>query len=166
MYRPEFYCNGLIFMHHTNPSEWFIKPIILGQGTYHGEIGEFIIYGNNLPVWMLTVPAMVFLCILAFKKISFEIGVPVIFFFVTYAIFLFVKRPLFIYSSIPLLPFAFTAIAYAIKQLADRYGAKLYYTAMVVMLTWSLYLYPFVTAKRVWVPLYKYILNLSDVKIH
>jgi dolichyl-phosphate-mannose-protein mannosyltransferase len=167
-YTLEGYSPNLFFMSHPSASEWFIKPVIMGQGTFIDvDRGEFILYGNNLPLWILTIPAMVGLLITAVRKKSATVALPALFFCSTYMLFLFVKRPVFIYSALPLLPFAFTAIAQGMGQLSGRFGRGVYYTSLAVMLAWSLYLYPLVTAKKVPVAPYRYIiLNNPDVKIH
>jgi dolichyl-phosphate-mannose--protein O-mannosyl transferase len=140
---------------------------MVGQGTYQSaEQGEFILYTNNLPVWILTIPSLIAMSIVAVRKRAKILGLPALFFCATYVLFLFVKRPAFIYSAAPLLPFAFTAIAYAIVRLTERYGVRMYYAVLIVMVAWNLYLYPLVTAKKVPVALYSYILNKADVKIH
>lgn len=165
-YQPYFYSSGLVFLSHISAGEWFIRPVMVGQGTYIGaDQGEFILYANNLPVWILTIPSLIGMSMLAVRKRSMTMALPVLFFCTTYMLFLFVRRPAFIYSATPLLPFAFTAIAYAIVRLTERYGVRLYYAVLVVMVAWNLYLYPLVTAKKVPVALYSYILNHADIKI-
>ena len=166
-YTPEDYSSNLFFLSHLNASEWFIKPIMAGQGTcFSPERCEFIIYGNNLPVWILTLPAMAATGIIALRRKSIRFGIPVLFFLSTYILFLFVKRPTFIYSSIPLLPFAFTAIALCISELSDRLNGKIFYVVLAVLLCWSLYLYPLVTAKKVPTAYYRFILDKADLKIY
>jgi len=167
-YRLENYDQNLIFVSHASAAEWFLKPIMLGRGTYLGPgKGEFIVYMNNLPVWILTVPSIVILSIIAFGRRTIRIGIPAVFFAATYILFLFVKRPVFIYSAVPLLPFAFTAIAYSFSELAGKFRVKaVSVAALSVMLAWNLYLYPFVTAKKVPIAPYRYLLEHSEIIIH
>lgn len=165
-YRPESYNSSMLFLSHTSALEWFIRPVMVGQGTYlDADRGEFIIYMNSLPIWILTIPAMIGMVVRASRKNSLTIALPCLLFCATYGLFLFVKRPAFIYSAAPLLPFAFTAIAHGVSQLAARYGARLYYVILAVMLAWNLYLYPLATAKKVPLTPYRYLLNHSNVKI-
>ncbi len=166
LYKPESYETGLVFLSHTSAVEWFIRPVIVGHGTYLVDgLGEFRLYLNNTPIWIFTIPSMIGMAILSVRNRSMTIALPVMLFCASYVLFLFVRRPAFLYSVTPLLPFAFTGIAYGIWRLADRFGVSLYYVALAGMLTWNLYLYPLVTAKKVPVALYSYILNNADVKI-
>ena len=167
LYYVQGYQPGLFFVSHISAGEWFVSPIVVGQGTFlDNNKGEFILYMNNLPIWILTIPSMIVMGILAVRKRSLLIFLPVLFFSSSYLLFLFIKRPAFIYSAVPLLPFAFTAIAYAITQLSDRYGARIYFAAMAVMLAWNTFLYPLVTAKKVNVAPYGFMLSNPDVKVH
>ncbi|MEK6744924.1 MAG: glycosyltransferase family 39 protein [Nitrospirota bacterium] len=167
LYKPESYEPELVFLSHTKAVEWFIRPIVVGHGTYLGNgLGEFRLYMNNLPIWILTIPSMIGMAILAMRRRAVTLALPVMFFCGSYVLFLFIKRPAFLYSVTPLLPFVFTAIAYSIWRIAERFGSKLYYVALVVMVSWNIYLYPLVTAKQVPVSLYRYMIdNNADVKI-
>lgn len=162
------YDSGLFFLKHTSAEEWFTRPVIVGQGTYSNVgigRGEFILFVNNLPIWILTIPSMIGISFLSIKEKTSRYLIPVMFFCATYALFFFVKRPAFIYSSVPLIPFAFTAIAICITRLTERFSPKAYYAILAVMLTWNLYLYPLVTAKKVPVAPYRLILEHADIKL-
>jgi len=164
---PEHYSPELFFLRHISAAEWFVRPIMVGQGTYLDTThGEFILYANSLPVWILTFPALIGMAIMAVREKEFPLALPALYFCASYLLFLFVKRPAFIYSAVFLLPFAFTAIAHGITQFADRYGVRLYYAALAVILAWNMYLYPLVTAKQVPVAPYQYLLNNADINIH
>lgn len=166
--RPDHYERGFFFVSHTSAAEWFMKPVMVGQGTLldmNGN-GEFVLFINNLPIWICTLPALIGISVLAIKRKSFTIALPVLLFCVTYLLYLKVDRPVFLYSASTLLPFAFTAIATCMVWLADKFSAKLYYGAVVIMLTWNLYLYPLVSAKQVPVAWYGYILKYADVRMH
>jgi len=167
LYTSETYIPGMIFLSYPSASEWFVRPIVVGQGTYlNAHVGEFILFVNNLPIWILTIPSMIGLAIVAARKKSMAIALPVVFFCASYMLFLLVRRPVFLYSSVPLLPFAFTAIAFLTVKLSDRFSAKLYYAVLVLMLSWSLLLYPLVTAKKVPIALYRYILDDTHIIIN
>jgi hypothetical protein len=145
---------------------WFTRPILLGQGTYlDGDRGEFVLFTNDLPIWILTLPSMIFLVILAARRRNLTTAMPALLFFGTYALFLCVGRPLFVYSAVPLLPFAFTAIACVVTKLADKYGAAIYYGCLAAFVSWNGYLYPLVTAKKVPMALYRYIIDGSGITI-
>lgn len=166
-YRPQNYQSGMIFLSHTSAAEWFIRPVWVGQGTYIGQDrGEFIMYLNSLPVWILTIPAMIWLALQSWKKRSLQQAYPVLFFCVSYSLYLIVKRPAFLYSATFLLPFAFTAVAFALTQLTDRFAKPLYYLIAGCLLTWNLYIYPLVTAKKIPVAPYRFLLERSEIAIH
>lgn len=161
------YDYGLFFLKHISAAEWFVSPIMVGQGTYAGVgvgRGEFILYFNNLPIWILTIPSMVGMTVLSLREKNSQLVIPVLFFCVSYALFFFVRRPAFIYSATPLLPFAFTAIATCITRISDRSRPWIYGTVLTIILTWNLYLYPLVTAKKVPVAAYRYLLEHADIK--
>lgn len=161
------YMSGLVFLSHLSAGEWFVRPIVVGQGTYFGTgTGEFVLFLNNLPVWILTIPSLVGISILALKRRCLKTALPVLLFCGSYMLYLFVKRPAFLYSVVPLLPYAFTLIAISITEIANRYSARIYAATLVVMLGWNLYLYPLVTYKKVPVAPYRYILNSKDIQIH
>lgn len=167
MYTSQYYDQELILLSHTSAAEWFVSPIILGQGTYISpDQGEFALFVNNLPIWILTVPSMIVLAVIAVKKKSMTLALPVLLFCASYALFLFIRRPAFLYSTAPLLPFAFTAIAFTITKITDKYGPKLFYPVLAVMVSWNLFLYPLVTAKKVPIAPYEFIVNNPDVHIH
>ena len=166
-YQPQNYDYGLIFLSHISAGEWFFRPVIVGQGTLlPNNGGEFILYMNSLPVWILTFPAMTGIFILGAYRQNLRMVIPVLFFCATYVLFLFVKRPTFIYSAVPLLPFAFTAIACGITHIAERYSARIYYVAITLMLAWNLYLFPLVTAKKIPMAPYRYIIESPGVQSH
>jgi len=165
--RPSSYEPGFVFLSQTSAVEWFIRPIVIGEGTYLStDRGEFIIFLNNLPIWILTIPSMIGLAIVAVRRRCMTLALPALFFCASYMLYFIVQRPVFLYSAVPLLPFAFTAIAFMIMKLSDRYGSRLFYTILAVMVSWNLFLYPLVTAKKVPIALYSYIINNPDVKLH
>lgn len=156
---------GLVFLSHLSASEWFIKSIIVGTGTYLGEgKGTFMLFINNIPVWILTLPALIGVFIAAAQKKCLKTALPALFFCASYILFVFVKRPLFLYSVVPMLPFAFSLIGYGITQIAERYSGRIYVTLLALMLGWNLYIYPLVTFKKVPVMPYRYILDSKDIQ--
>lgn len=158
--------SGLFFLKHSQVSEWFTRPVIVGQGTYLGaDHGEFTLYGNNLPVWILTIPALIGMTISAILNKNLKMALPALFFCASFMLFLFVKRPIFIYSAAPVLPFAFTLIAQGICLLTDKFSPRLSLAVIAVIFMWNMYLYPLVTAKKVPLTPYRYILNNAYVEI-
>lgn len=164
-YTSQSYESGLVFLTHTSALEWFTRPIIVGHGDYsaNGQ-GTFRIYSNNLPIWIWTIPSMIAMTILAVRKRTIKLALPVLIFCASYLLFIGVNRPAFLYSAAPLLPFAFTAIAYGINRLADRFGVVIYYAALIGILSWNLYLYPLVTAIKVPVAVYSHILERTEIR--
>jgi len=166
-YQLQQYNPNLLFLTHASAREWFVAPIIVGQGTFvSADRGEFIIYMNSLPIWGLTLPAIAVMAVHAARKKSLALALPALVFCATYALYFIVKRPAFIYSAAPLLPFAFIAIAYVIARLSDKFGLKCYVAALALLVGWNLYLYPLVTAKKVPVAAYRSILERPEVKVH
>jgi len=166
-YTQNSYDYGLFFLKHLSAGVWFVRPIIIGEGTYIGtNQGEFILFMNNLPVWIFTLPALATLAAVAIRKKSMPLAFPVLLFLASYSLFLIVKRPAFLYSVTFLLPFAFTAIAYCLSRIADRYSVKLYYCVLFVILAWNMFLYPLGTAKKVSVVPNRFILDRADVQVH
>lgn len=165
-YTADNYMDGMIFLTHLSAGEWFTSSIVVGNGSLFGNgAGEFILFTNNLPIWIFTIPSMVAVLIVAARKKSVQIALPALFFCCSYMLYLFVKRPAFLYSVVPLLPYAFTAIAIAVTQLAQKYSVKFYYGALSLMLAWNMYLYPLATRKTVSVAPYKFILNNKDIQV-
>lgn len=165
-YTAENYMAGLVFLTHLSPTEWFIKPIVVGEGRYFGNnMGQFILFTNNLPVWIFTIPSMVVVLVSAVRKRSLNLAMPALLFCGSYMMYLFVKRPSFLYSVVPMLPYAFTLIACTTMQFAERYSRRFCSVALVVMLGWNLFLYPLVTYKKIYVTPYRYILNSKDIQV-
>ncbi len=145
---------------------WFTRPIVLGQGTYlDGGRGEFVLFTNDLPIWILTLPAMIGLMVLAARRRALGAAMPALLFLAGYALFLGVERPVFLYSAVPLLPFAFTAIACVVTVIAERVGAGVYYACLAAFVSWNAYLYPLVTAKKVPMALYRWIVEGSGITL-
>jgi len=160
------YQTGLVFISHLSAGEWFTSSIVVGDGHYFGNgTGQFILAGNNLPVWILTIPSIIVLLVIAARRKSLTLALPSLFFCGTYMMYLFVKRPAFLYSAAPLLPYAFAAIAYTVSHCAERYGIRFYYAALALTLTWNIYLYPLATHKTVNVTPYRFILKSKDIII-
>lgn len=165
-YTADNYMSGLVFISHLSAGEWFTKSVVVGEGRYFGNgTGEFILFTNNLPIWILTIPSIAALLVTAARKKSLKVALPALLFCSSYMLYLFVKRPTFLYSAIPLLPYVFTAIAYMVSQLAERCGIKIYYGTLALILAWNMYLYPLATHKKVSVAPYRFILNSKDIII-
>jgi dolichyl-phosphate-mannose--protein O-mannosyl transferase len=152
------------FLRPTSALDWFVAPVLFGQGATTAEgSGQFVVFGNNLPVWAFALPSLALCGYVAVKRRSVRWGAPVLFFLATYALLVLVRRPTFIYSAVPLLPFAFTAIALAASLVAERVGARGPRVLVAAMVASNLYLYPLVTAKDVPLALYGHVLSKVDL---
>jgi dolichyl-phosphate-mannose-protein mannosyltransferase len=162
--KPEHYEHSFIFLSHISAKEWFLQPVMVGQGTMLEQgMGEFALFINNLPVWIGTFPSLVCLTVQSLRNKTLLLALPVMMFIATYMLYLLVSRPVFLYSAGTLLPFAFTAVAICVTWLADKFGGRIYYAIVVLVLGWNLYLYPLVTAKKVPVAWYLLVLKYSDI---
>lgn len=167
LYQRENYDFGLFFLKHTSAAEWFLGPVIVGQGTYlDAEHGEFILFMNSLPIWILTLPALIGTAVLSLREKNWGLAAPALLFCASYLLYFLVRRPSFIYSAVPLLPLALTTIACAAQRLGARFGSRAYYAALALMVAWNLFLYPLVTAKKVPVAPYRYVLDHADLNLH
>lgn len=161
-----------VFHGHLSAAEWFVAPVMMGEGTHLGpDRGEFILFVNDLPVWGLTLPAMAVVGVAALRRRSLALAWPVLFFAASYALFLLVRRPAFLYSAVPLLPFAFTAIGAALWLVAARpgggpWGRRAFWLAAALLVGWNLYLFPLVTAKQVPLAPYAPVLERAAVRLH
>lgn len=160
------YPAGMRFLAHTSSLEWFTGWIVEGHGALlEGGRGEFQLYMSDGPVWLLTLPAMAVLLALAWGRRRPALAAPALFFFSSWALFLFVDRPAFVYSAVPLLPFAFTAVATALVLLADRLSRRAWLGVLAVALAWGLFLYPVATAKKVPLGPYRFLLQREGVRV-
>jgi 4-amino-4-deoxy-L-arabinose transferase-like glycosyltransferase len=150
----------------SSPWVWFVKPIIYGfQIKTEGIWGQFHIFMNNWPVWVLTVPSTLYVAYLMWRKKDRYVSLIFIVFVLSYLQLLLLKRPLFLYSSIPLLPFALLIIAFTVVTVINKYQKKVLYFRIVCsfIVVWGLYLYPLATDKSV--PLFLYAPLLAKTKI-
>jgi len=148
------------YLRLTHSLDWFVAPVMFGQGVYlPPDRGQFIVFGNNLPVWAMTLPSMGLCAYQAVRRRSIRLGLPVLLFLATYALFVVVRRPTLIYSAIPLLPFAFTAIGVAVARVSDRLGRAASLGLVAAMVASNLYLYPLAAAREIPVALYDHVLS-------
>jgi dolichyl-phosphate-mannose-protein mannosyltransferase len=156
-----------VFHGHASALEWFVRPILIGYG-FHPEPDrwEFVLYGNDLPIWGLALPAVIATLVLAIRDRRPALALPALLFLAPYLPLVLARRPVFVYSAIPLVPFAFAAIGAAVARLADRFGARLYAVAVVVMVGWNLYLYPLVATRRVPLAPYRWLLDGAEILMH
>lgn len=153
------------YLRLTSAEDWFVAPVMFGQQLASGESGgaRFLVFGNNLPVWGLTLPAMVVCAVVAVRERSLAWATPVLCFLATYALPFVARRPSFIYNAVPLLPFAFTAIAVALSRAGAWLDRRLAWAAGAALLVSNLYLYPLATAREVPPAPYAHVLSIIDL---
>lgn len=165
--QPDMFNQAYPYLRPTSALDWFVAPVMFGDETQIAPgAARFMIFGNNLPVWAMTLPSVGLCGVLALKRRSLRWGAPVLFFLATYALPVIVRRPTFIYSAIPVLPFAFTAIALATSWSAERLGWRAAGGLVTAMIAANLYLYPLVTAKEIPVALYGHVLSNVELARH
>ncbi|MGB8930006.1 MAG: phospholipid carrier-dependent glycosyltransferase [Anaeromyxobacteraceae bacterium] len=156
-----------VFQNHTSALEWFLRPIWIGDGKLLGaDRGVFLLYVNDLPIWGFTLPAVAATAVLAWRVRRLDWAMPALYFAAMYLLFLPVERATFIYSALPLLPFAFAAIALLLDRCTDRLPPQVHWGIAGILLAWNLYLYPLVTAHPIPVALYRWLLVSSELAIH
>lgn len=148
----------------SNPWKWFLTPIVhVAQYGQEGAFGRFFVFMNNIPVWLLTLPALILTLIHAGKEQHAHIPsvLVVVLFFATYAPLMLSPRPIFLYSAIPILPFAYLSLARSVVSLSGN--ARQYRAVCIALILWGAYLFPFVTGMNVPVSLYAPLLKMGNV---
>lgn len=155
----EFYDSAMAFFRpDVHPSwTWFLRPVVLGNPIdREGAWGRFLVIMNNIPVWGLTMPAMLHLAVRSFRQRALLPSLPVILFLAFALPFAAVERPVFLYSAIVLLPFAFLASADLVVSLLDALGATArgFRSIAAGYAAWGLYLVPLILGQPVPLVLY------------
>lgn len=152
------------YLRPTSPTDWFVSPVLFAQQLATADGGaRFLLFGNNLPVWGLTLPAMAVCGAVAVRERSVRWATPVLCFVATFALPLFARRPSFIYNAVPLLPFAFTAIALAVSRVGAWLDRRIAWAIAAALLLANLYLYPLATAREIPPAVYTHVLSLTEV---
>ncbi len=144
--------------------QWFVKPIIIiFQNGGQDLSGQFVVFMNNFPFWLLVLPSLVYLLYHGLRYADRHVLIACALFIVTYLQFLLVRRPLFIHSTMAIMPFAYILLAYFLVSIVEKLKlkGKTFNILMALIALWGVYLYPFVTGRMVPVWLYKPILALS-----
>lgn len=112
-----------ILMELKGPERWFISFIGIAfcKESHEGWSNYFAIM-NNLPLWIFTFPALIYLILFGIIQKNINILLIPLLFFTLYIPFLIVDRPIFLYSALPVIPFAFIAISYAAVMTLKRFG--------------------------------------------
>ncbi|HEY6872953.1 MAG TPA: glycosyltransferase family 39 protein [Geobacteraceae bacterium] len=150
----------------SSPWGWFLRPLIDGGLVRRdGGLGQFFVFMNDPPVWLLTFPAAVFMGHRAWKERNRSLAGFVILFLAMYGQFVVVRRPIFLYSSVTFLPFVCILAAFLVVSLMERWRASAWHygVAMGAIASWGLYLYPLVTGRFVPVSLYVPLFAMGNV---
>lgn len=154
------------YLRLTSPLDWFVAPVMFATETVTGpDTARFLLFGNNLAVWGLTLPALITCAVVAVRRRSPGLALPVLLFVATYTVPLVARRPTLIYSTIPLLPFAFTAIGMATTLVAERLVRRAGWAVAALLVGSNLYLYPLAAGRDVPVALYAPLLSRVDVTV-
>ena len=146
------------FVNHTaleasgKPWEWFLKPIFWGhQRLINSEEGRFLFHSNNIPFRLLVLPSITATSIYAIKnRLSTQILVPMLF-ISCYLLLILAQRPMFSYSSIPLLPFAYISVAFAVITSCKKIAKEqyVYSSFLVLIILWVIYMFPLISGQAV-----------------
>lgn len=163
---PEAFAGDTVYLAHTSAWEWFGGRVAVGDGSATGGgRGVLLLYLTSWPVWLLTLPGLAGLLVLAWRRRAPALALPAAFFLPSWGLLLAVDRPAFVYSAAPLLPFAFTAVAIAAVLLADRLHRHAWVALLAAALAWNGYLYPLATAREVELGRYQSILEDRGVQV-
>ncbi len=159
------------FAHHREflaaggkPWEWFIKPAFWGhQRLFSKETGIFLIQCNNPPFRLLTLPSLLVASAYAFKRrAARELLAPALF-VGCYLLMMLARRPIFGYSALPLVPFAYLAIARSVAVLAEKMKKEtaVYACFLLAVFVWGAYMFPIVSARLVPLAPFRPILSMA-----
>ncbi len=128
------------------PTHWFVAPVGLGfQVGGQGSWQSFMVLMNNPPVWILLIPALVYMIVRGAKTRRADYVVIGGCALLLYVSFLLVARPMYVYVAATILPFAFLALGMAVTRILRR-AAYAFLTAISAMGT---VLYPLVSGGSV-----------------
>lgn len=150
----------------SSPWDWFSRPLISGVMLgKEGIFGRFLIFMNNPPIWLLTVPALAHMTYHVWKEKDRYKLLLLVLFFSLYLQFILVKRPVFFYSALTVLPFIHLSVAYLLISILKRLKENIWHFRILILAItlWGLYLYPFVTGKLVPVFLYTPLLSIGNI---
>jgi dolichyl-phosphate-mannose--protein O-mannosyl transferase len=139
----------------AHPSRWFTGQIGLAfaYGTDGAE--QFLVIANDPPIWLLVLPALIFLAVVAWRERRWELAAAPVAFAVIYIPLLLASRPIFLHCAVAVLPFAFVAVAWASHRTLGRMAPAF----TVVALLWGSYLYPLVIGAPVQASAYRAVLE-------
>lgn len=159
------------FSHHKDflaaggtPVEWFIKPMFWGhQRLQNPEEGRFLLQCNNPPFRLLVLPSLFAVSAYAWRQRSVREGLAPLLFISCYLLMLLAQRPIFGYSAIPLIPFAYLALARTVTLVAEKIQKEtpVYACFLLATLLWGAYMFPVVSARLVSLAPYRPVLSMA-----
>lgn len=133
------------------PIKWFLWPEVVLFMDSPGEAGSrMLMFSNNPPVWLLTLPAAGLLARAAMRKRNELYALLLVCLAVTYAQYISLSRPIFFYTGLSTLPFTSMLVAYAVITYMG--ATRKWYLGVVGL--WSVYVYPLAIGASMPVVLY------------
>lgn len=124
--------------------QWFVRPVAYADLAAGASGPRILLAITNPLVWLLTIPATVYLAIKGFKSKNGGFLFVVSLFWLTYLPFVMTNRPIWSHSAFSVLPFAFMATAFALIDgfCGRRHGKTMLaaYLCLVVVAATPLYL--------------------------
>ena len=123
---------------------WFIKPVAFADFVIAYGKPKVLLAITNPLVWLLTIPAILFLIFKGCKENRFEFIYLSSLFIFSYLPFLLTKRPIWSHTAFAVLPYALMAISYLfIQLLKDKKYRRSFisiYLLLVIVISIPLYL--------------------------
>lgn len=136
----------------AGPWRWFAQW--MGVVVTGDRPGSYAPMFNDLPIWVMFLPAVAYLLWRGYKKRNASVLLVGGSFVLLYAFFLTVRRPILLYSSLPLLPFGAMALGF----LADSVLGRRAWMFLAAAVAWCVYLFPFASGMSVPVWAYGWLL--------
>lgn len=147
--------------------EWFTRPSIYASFTFNEDRGYVVAALSNPFIWLLILPATIYIIYKIASDRHFSNRTLWMLlsatFFAIYATFLTTARPVWLFSAIPLLPIAYTLLAFCLVHAINRmkrFGcSNLIYIYLVIAIFMNLALYPISIGKGLNYGYSTYLLN-------
>jgi len=123
---------------------WFIRPVAYADFVFSEGSPRVLLGFSNPLVWLLTLPATIYIFYLWRKEKKAEYFFVFCLFWITYLPFLMTSRPIWAHTAFSVLPFSFMAVSYSILKMFSgknyRRTVIAIYLALVISLSIPLYL--------------------------
>jgi dolichyl-phosphate-mannose-protein mannosyltransferase len=142
------------------PAGWFTRWLAVwtSSGVAAGR-GSFTVMMNDPVIWWLFIPAVGYVCWVAWRRRAPELLLLGGSFIILYGFFVSVERPIYLYSALSIVPLGAMATGFAAGRLLRRWSLAL----LGAVVVWSAYLYPLTSAVSVPVAPYAWLLSLLGV---